>query len=200
MCATLEKFLNLVYYYRNYRSKICAGIDFTSGDTGILSKKAFKFNKTLLCVLILVAALLLAGCGGAKSTRAKADETVHTALFDFTCGQAEVIDSYNGIDIPEGDKLVRFELTVYNTSDETYQIFKDDFQLQWGDGDNDFGVALESVNDLMMPDATELIPGEAHVGQMLVAVPQDTTTLTVAYQEILESGEDGNNFFVDLSL
>lgn len=200
MCATLEKNLNLVYYYRNYRSKMCAGIDFTSGDTGILSKKAFKFNKTLLCVLILAAALLLAGCGGAKSTRAKADETVHTALFDFTCGQAEVIDSYNGIDIPEGDKLVRFELTVYNTSDETYQIFKDDFQLQWGDGDNDFGVALESVNDLMMPDATELIPGEAHVGQMLVAVPQDTTTLTVAYQEILESGEDGNNFFVDLSL
>ena len=200
MCATLENFGNLVYYYRNYRSKMCAGIDFTSGDTGILSKKAFKFNKTLLCVLILAAALLLAGCGGAKSTRAKADETVHTALFDFTCGQAEVIDSYNGIDIPEGDKLVRFELTVYNTSDETYQIFKDDFQLQWGDGDNDFGVALESVNDLMMPDATELIPGEAHVGQMLVAVPQDTTTLTVAYQEILESGEDGNNFFVDLSL
>ena len=200
MCATLEKKLNLVYYYRNYRSKMCAGIDFTSGDTGILSKKAFKFNKTLLCVLILAATLLLAGCGGAKSTRAKADETVHTALFDFTCGQAEVIDSYNGIDIPEGDKLVRFELTVYNTSDETYQIFKDDFQLQWGDGDNDFGVALESVNDLMMPDATELIPGEAHVGQMLVAVPQDTTTLTVAYQEILESGEDGNNFFVDLSL
>lgn len=198
--CTLENFGNLVYYYRNYRSKMCAGIDFTSGDTGILSKKAFKFNKTLLCVLILAAALLLAGCGGAKSTRAKADETVHTALFDFTCGQAEVIDSYNGIDIPEGDKLVRFELTVYNTSDETYQIFKDDFQLQWGDGDNDFGVALESVNDLMMPDATELIPGEAHVGQMLVAVPQDTTTLTVAYQEILESGEDGNNFFVDLSL
>ena len=200
MCTTLEKNLNLVYYYRKYRSKMCAGIDFTSGDTGILSKKAFKFNKTLLCVLILAAALLLAGCGGAKSTRAKADETGHTTLFDFTCVQAEVIDSYNGIDIPEGDKLVRFELTVYNTSDETYQIFKDDFQLQWGDGDNDFGVALESVNDLMMPDATELIPGEAHVGQMLVAVPQDTTTLTVAYQEILESGEDGNNFFVDLSL
>ena len=125
---------------------------------------------------------------------------MHTALFDFTCGQAEVIDSYSGIDIPEGDKLVRFELTVYNTSDETYQIFKDDFQMQWGDGDNDFGVALESVNDLMMPDATELIPGEALVGQMLVAVPQDATVLTVAYQEILESGEDGNNFFVDLNL
>ena len=200
MCATLENFGNLVYYYSNHRSKMCAGIDFTSGDTGILSKKVFKFNKALLGVLILAAALLLAGCGGAKSTRAKADETVHTALFDFTCGQPETIEKFGNIAIPEGDKLVQFHISVTNTSDETYDIFKDDFQLQWGDGDNDFGVALESVNDLMMPDATELVPGEAHVGQMLVAVPQNTTTLTVAYQEILESGEDGNNFFVDLSL
>ena len=142
MCATLEKNLNLVYYYRKYRSKMCAGIDFTSGDTGILSKKAFKFNKTLLCVLILAAALLLAGCGGAKSTRAKADETVHTALFDFTCGQPETIEKFGNIAIPEGDKLVQFHISVTNTSDETYDIFKDDFQLQWGDGDNDFGVAI----------------------------------------------------------
>ena len=51
-----------------------------------------------------------------------------------------------------------------------------------------------------MPAAAGLIPGEALVGQMLVAVPQDATVLTVAYQEILESGEDGNNFFVDLNL
>ena len=128
MCATLEKIFNLVYYYRNYRSKMFAGIDFTSGDTEVLSKKAFRFNKTLLGVLILAAALLLAGCGGAKSTRAKADETVHTALFDFTCGQAEVIDSYNGIDIPEGDKLVQFHVSVTNTSDSGFLIFKDDFQ------------------------------------------------------------------------
>lgn len=177
-----------------------AGIDFTSGDTEVLSKKAFKFNKTLLCVLILAAALLLAGCGGAKSTRAKADETVHTALFDFTCGQAEVIDSYNGIDIPEGDKLVQFHISVTNTSDEPYTIFKDDFQLQWGKGDNDFGVGLTPVDDNMLPKGTALRAGDSVDGLILVAVPQDTTTLTVAYQEILESGEDGNNFFVDLSL
>ena len=80
----------------------------TFGDITVLSKTTFNLYKTVLCVLALAAALLLAGCGGAKSTRAKADETVHTALFDFTCGQAEVIDSYNGIDIPEGDKLCCF--------------------------------------------------------------------------------------------
>ena len=108
MCATLEKNLNLVYYYRKYRSKMCAGIDFTSGDTGILSKKAFKFNKTLLCVLILAAALLLAGCGGAKSTRAKTDETVHTALFDFTCGQPETIEKFGNIESLRGTSWYNF--------------------------------------------------------------------------------------------
>ena len=181
-------------------NKMCAGIDFTSGDTGILSKKAFKFNKTLLYVLILAAALLLAGCGGAKSTCAKADETVHTALFDFTCGQPETIEKFGNIAIPEGDKLVQFHISVTNTSDETYDIFKDDFQLQWGDGDNDFGVGLAPVDDNMLPKGTALRAGDSVDGLILVAVPQDTTTLTVAYQEILESGEDGNNFFVDLSL
>ena len=200
MCATLEKIFNLVYYYRNYRSKMFAGIDFTSGDTEVLSKKAFRFNKTLLGVLILAAALLLAGCGGAKSTRAKADETVHTALFDFTCGQPETIEKFGNIAIPEGDKLVQFHISVTNTSDEPYTIFKDDFQLQWGKGDSDFGVGLAPVDDSMLPKGTALKAGDSVEGLILVAVPQDTTTLTVAYQEILESGNDGNNFFVDLSL
>ena len=35
---------------------------------------------------------------------------------------------------------------------------------------------------------------------MMVYVPTDAATLTVAYQEILGNGNDGNNFFVDLSL
>lgn len=165
-----------------------------------MSKKAFKLNKTLLCVLILVAALLLAGCGGAESTRAKADETVHTALFDFTCGQAETLDGFGNLEIPEGNKLVQFHLSVTNTSDETYEIFKDDFQMQWGDGDDDFGIAMYPLTAEMFPTETELAPGESVEGDMMVYVPQDTTTLTVAYQEVLGNGNDGNNFFVDLSL
>lgn len=165
-----------------------------------MSNKFLKTIRLISLALLPAVVLLLAGCGGTSTTRAKAGETVHTALFDFTCSQAEVVDSYEGIDIPEGEKLVQFTLTVQNTSEETYQIFKDDFQLQWGDGDDDFGVGLDAVNDRMMPDAAELVPGAEQSGQMLAAVPQEADTLTVAYQEILENGENGNNFFVDLSL
>ena len=200
MCATLEKFLKWVYYYRSYHSKMCAGIDFTRGDTGILSKKVFKFNKTLLGVLILAAALVLAGCGGAKSTRAKADETVHTALFDFTCGQAEVIDSYKSISIPDGDKLVQFQISVTNTSEDTYPIYKDDFQLQWDDGDDDFCVGCEPEDDVMLPDVTNLAPGESVSGLIVAKIPTDASTLTVAYQENYEDGSNANAYFVDLSL
>lgn len=123
-----------------------------------------------------------------------------TALFDFTCGQPETIEKFGNIAIPEGDKLVQFHISVTNTSDETYDIFKDDFQLQWGDGDNDFGVAIYPVTPEMFPNDTKLEPGATVEGNMLVAVPSDTATLTVAYQEVLGNGNDGNNFFVDLSL
>ena len=178
---------------------MCAGIDFTSGDTEILSKKAFKFNKTLLCVLILAAALLLAGCGGSDaSIRAKAGETVQTALFDFTCDTPRVVDGYNTITTPDGEKLVIFMMTVTNTSNETYDIFKDDFQIQWGK--DDFGVALDAVDDVMMPDTTTLQPGESFSGWMLVNLPQDTNDFVVAYQEMLADGSNGNAYFVDLSL
>lgn len=89
-------------------------------------------------------------------------------------------------------------LTVTNTSDETYDIFKDDFQIQWGK--DNFGVALEAVDDVMMPDATTLKPGESFSGWMLVNLPQDTNEFVVAYQEMLEDGSDGDAYFVDLSL
>lgn len=173
------------------------------GDITVLSKTTFNLYKTVLCVLTLVVALLLAACGESNaSARAKADETVHTALFDFTCGQAEVIDSYNGIDIPDGDKLVQFQLTVENTSDDGYLMFKDDFQLQWGDGEADFGVGIDpdEDDDKMFPESCGLSAGSAVTGIVLATVPQDATTLTVAYQEVLGNGNDGNNFFVDLSL
>lgn len=172
----------------------------TFGDITVLSKTTFNLYKTVLCVLTLVVALLLAGCGGSDaSIRAEAGETVQTALFDFTCDTPpRVVDGYNNITTPDGEKLVIFMMTVTNTSNETYDIFKDDFQIQWGK--DDFGVALDAVDDVMMPDATTLQPGESLSGWMLVNLPQDTNDFVVAYQEMLADGSNGNAYFVDLSL
>ena len=55
----------------------------TFGDITVLSKTTFNLYKTVLCVLALAAALLLAGCGGAKSTRAKADVVINSGKNDI---------------------------------------------------------------------------------------------------------------------
>ena len=203
MCVTLEIFLNLLYHFVVSFIKIIVENmrwnRITFGDITVLSKTTFNLYKTVLCVLTLVAALLLVGCGGSDaSIRAKASETVQTALFDFTCDTPRVVDGYNNITTPDGEKLVIFMMTVTNTSNETYDIFKDDFQIQWGK--DDFGVALDAVDDVMMPDATTLQPGESFSGWMLVNLPQDTNDFVVAYQEMLADGSNGNAYFVDLSL
>lgn len=157
-------------------------------------------NSVLKCLLLLLSVVCLTACGGEKSVMAKAGETVSTVLFDFSISDVKTINSYSGVEVPDGSKLVSMQLTVKNTSDETYTMFAEDFQLQWGDGDEDFGTCLSAVDDDMMPYSYELEPGQSHTGTMLVTVPADCTQLTVAYQEIRASGDKGTAYFVEAGL
>lgn len=144
-------------------------------------------------------ALLLAGCAE-KSVQAQVGETVSTVLFDFTVSDPETLDSYTGIDIPDGQKLVQMFLNVSNTSDQTYTMFGEDFQIQWGDGDDDFGTCLTAVDDTMVPYSYELGPGEHRSSKMMVLVPTDCTQITIAYQEIKSNGDKATAYFVEVPL
>lgn len=159
-------------------------------------------SRKLRCFSALMAlffALLLTGCGS-KSVQAQAGETVSTALFDFTVSDPQTLDSYTGIDIPDGEKLVSMNLTVSNTSDQTYTMFAEDFQIQWGEGDDDFGTCLDAVDTKMMPYSYQLEAGKSHTGNMLVLVPADCTQLTVAYQEVKGNGDKATAYFVEVPL
>lgn len=158
-----------------------------------------KMRRLYGLVTALFFTLLLAGCA-AKSVQAQVGETVSTVLFDFTVSDPETLDSYTGIDIPDGQKLVRMFLKVSNTSDQTYTMFAEDFQIQWGEGENDFGTCLEAVDDYMMPYSYQLDPGKTYSGMMLVLVPEDCTQLTVAYQEMKASGDKATAYFVEVPL
>ena len=158
-----------------------------------------KMRRLYGVVTALFFTLLLAGCA-AKSVQAQAEETVSTVLFDFTVSDPETLDSYTGIDIPDGQKLVQMFLKVSNTSDQTYTMFAEDFQIQWGEGENDFGTCLEAVDDYMMPYSYQLDPGKTYSGMMLVLVPEDCTQLTVAYQEMKASGDKATAYFVEVPL
>ena len=144
-------------------------------------------------------ALSLAGCS-AKSVTAQAGETVSTVLFDFTVSDPQTLESYPNIEIPDGQKLVSMTLKVDNTSDQTYTMFAEDFQIQWGEGDEDFGTCLDAVDTNMMPYSYQLEPGQSHSGNMLVLVPADCTQLTVAYQEVKGNGDKATAYFVEVPL
>ena len=158
-----------------------------------------KMRRLYGVVTALFFTLLLAGCA-AKSVQAQVGETVSTVLFDFTVSDPETLDSYTGSDIPDGQKLVQMFLKVSNTSDQTYTMFAEDFQIQWGEGENDFGTCLEAVDDYMMPYSYQLDPGKTYSGMMLVLVPEDCTQLTVAYQEMKASGDKATAYFVEVPL
>lgn len=151
--------------------------------------------------LTLPVLFLFVGCSaGPEDVRATADETVHTALFDFEISNVAAVDSYLSILPTEGNQLVQMELTVTNTGEDSLTMFAEDFQIQWGDGEEDYGVCLGAVDDAMVPYSYTLEPSGTYTGTMVAQVPTGTTQLTVAYQEVLASGKDGAAYFVEASL
>lgn len=143
--------------------------------------------------------LLLAGCA-AKTVRAKPDQTVSTALFDFTVSEAQPLTEYPGVTVPEDQRLISLMLTVTNTGEETLPVFARDFQFQWGEGAQDFGCCLDALDDRMMPYAQDLTAGESGGGLVLVLVPQGCTALTVAYEEQRADGTAAGTYFVEVPL
>lgn len=159
-------------------------------------------SRKLRCFSALMAlffALLLTGCGS-KDVKAKSGDIVSTALFDFSITNAKTLVSYPLVQVSDGQKLVSMSLTVENTSEETYKMFAEDFQIQWGKESTDFGTCFSAVDENMVPYSYKLTPGESYQGTMLVAVPEDCTQLTVAYQEVKANGDKATAYFVEVPL
>lgn len=160
----------------------------------------YSRTRRWLGALAVLFGVLLAGCSSARNVTAQAGQTVSTALFDFTVADPRTLDAYEGIQIPEDQKLVTMLLTVSNTSDQTYTMFAEDFQIQWGDGAEDFGTCLPAVDDTMVPYGYELTPGDSRTGAMMVLVPADCDGLTVAYRELRADGKTAATYFVEVPL
>lgn len=147
----------------------------------------------------LMLALLLAACGD-TSVYGSAGDTIQTALFDYSITDVGAVDSYPGVEVPDGERLVRMRLNITNTSQDTYTMFLADFQIQWGDGDQDYGTCISAVDDTMMPFAYELAPGEERSDWMMALIPAESESFTVAYQETTASGKRATAYFVEAAL
>ena len=151
---------------------------------------------------VLGMALLLTACGKTNAHNNTAGETVSTALFDFSITDVSLVESYPGIDIPDGECLVRMRLNIKNTSSQTYTMFLQDFQIQWGDDDDDDAYDApityygDAVSDDQLPEEYDLSVNEERTGLLVFEVPEDSKDYSISYLEQFSNETEGDVFFV----
>lgn len=125
--------------------------------------------------------------------------TMKTAWFDFTIEDAYVThDSVGNYTANNGNALVVVEITVKNTFTESVPMWNYDFQLIWGEGDNDFTWPVEEsgiISD-QFPEEYDLSVSETRTGYYVYEVPGGMTDFAIAFTEYYEDNTEGDNFWI----
>ena len=92
-------------------------------------------------VLMMATAMVLGmtACGGGEvSSEGRIGDTMETYFFDFTINSASLTGEYAGRTPEPGNALLVAEVTVKNTYRESIEMYDTDFQLGWGDAEEDY--------------------------------------------------------------
>lgn len=126
-------------------------------------------------------------------------DVMRTAFFDFSVDSAYTcaeLDSY----IPaEGNQLLVTDITVKNTSTYSMPMVDWDFQIQWGDYENDdaFGYPIsEPIIDNQMPAEYEIAINDSVTYTTVFEVPADSKDYSISFLEYFTNDEEGDLFFV----
>lgn len=148
-------------------------------------KTFLKKCPAVMAVLMLLFALAACSNNSTQSGRTDGDigRTFDTMFFDYTVVSAESTDEYDGYNPADGNKLIVVTVKVTNDFGSTLPMYDTDFQLQWGDGDDDYAWAVDAFNDKMMPLEWELANGETATYVMLFEAPAGKTGFSLCYLE-----------------
>ena len=140
---------------------------------------------------------VIPGMGGNETGESHLGDTVSTLWFDYVVNSADPMDTYEGYTAAEGNKLVVVDLTMKNTFDESVPMFDTDFQLYWGDyNDDEWALPLEVYCDAQLPAEYYLSIDETREGVLVYEVPTDVRDFTFAFLEVrdngTEEGEEGD--------
>jgi hypothetical protein len=133
-----------------------------------------------------------ASASAAGTTDGFLGDTMSTAFFDFSVNSAEICETCDGCTATDGNQLVVVTLSVKNTSTYSMPMLSDDFQIQWGDGDEDYGFP---VGGSLCKDFDIPINGSQE-GDLVFEVPEDTKDYSIAFQEYFDDDTEGNTYFV----
>ena len=159
----------------------------------IFLKTFLKKSSVVLAALMLTLAFVACSNNSTQGGGTDGDigRTFSTMFFDYTVASAESPAEYDGYTPADGNKLVVLSVTVKNDFGSTLPMYDTDFQLQWGDADDDFAWAVDAFNDKMMPLEWELEDKKTITYDMLFEAPADVTEFSLCYLEEY-TDRDGN--------
>lgn len=137
------------------------------------------------------------GADGGTSHSYGIGERAETYFFDFTVNDAYRTTELNGYYTEEGYQMLVVDITVQNTFQKEITMYDGDFQIQWGEGDEDYDYPVSSLKvDDLLPEEYDLDQGESRTGLLVFAVPEEAEAFDIAYLEQFSDDTTGDAYFV----
>lgn len=122
---------------------------------------------------------------------------MRNVFFEYTVNSVDYPASYGDITPADGNQLLVADVTVRNVFSQTLPMSIYDFQVQWGDGDQDYGYQEKGLTgDNLMPDQWQLMRGASETYKLVFQVPADATEFSISYLELWDDNTEGDVFFV----
>lgn len=136
-------------------------------------------------------------------------DTMRTAFFDYTVNSAYTCSEYEGYVPSEGNTLLVVDVTVYNYTASSVEMYDTDFQAQWsGQEESDYAMPItyprtdlypntgvEPVGD-MLPGTYSVGIAQSQQGLLVFEVPAGETDYSLSYLELYNDDSTGDTFFV----
>ena len=122
-------------------------------------------------------------------------------FLDFTVNDAYLTDTYESLKASEGMKLFVANLTIKNNMDRTLPMYDTDFQLAWGDGDDEWALPVtyeypEKKCGKMFAFEYSIPVGAKYTGEAVYEVPEGYKNFAISFKEYFEDETEGDLFIV----